>query len=61
MTTIRNSTDSQVLGWGALTVAVLVVAAFLTMARPPAASASLPHGNQGVNSAHVMKKLPGRV
>ena len=56
MTTIRNSTDSRVLGWGALTIAVLVVAAFLGGARPHAASASLP---SGVTYGHAMTSVSG--
>jgi hypothetical protein len=34
MTTLHDSTDSRVLGWGALAVAVLLVTAFLMAARP---------------------------
>jgi hypothetical protein len=34
MTTLHDSTDSRVLGWGALAVAVLLAAAFLMAARP---------------------------
>jgi hypothetical protein len=59
MTTLRNSTDSRVLGWGAVTVAALVIAAFLSAVRPTA-SASLPAGGQGVTTAHALTKVPGR-
>jgi hypothetical protein len=38
MNTIHDSTDSRVLGWGALAVAVLLVSAFLIAARPTVSS-----------------------
>jgi hypothetical protein len=34
MTTLHDSTDSHVLGWGALAVALLLALAFLMAARP---------------------------
>jgi hypothetical protein len=59
MTTIRNSSDSRVLGWGALTVAVLVLAAFLSAVRGPSASASLRHGQPGVTTSPALTSAPG--
>jgi hypothetical protein len=57
--TLNASTDSRVLGWGALTVAVLVVAAFLSAARP-SPGVSLSNGSTGVTTAHVLRTVPGR-
>jgi hypothetical protein len=49
MTTLHDSTDSRVLGWGALAVAAFVVAAFLAAARPSTAvghTVPAPHTTQ---------------
>jgi hypothetical protein len=59
MNTIHVSSDSQVLGWGALTVAVLVLAAFITAARPSPVSSSLHQGYTGVTAGHVLQAAPG--
>ena len=57
MTTLNPSRDSRVLGWGALTVAVLLVAAFLSAARPT--GVSLPEGGNGATATHVLRSVPG--
>jgi hypothetical protein len=57
-TTLNTSRDSRVLGWGALTVAVLVVAAFLSAARP-SGTASVSQGSTGATAAHVQRIVPG--
>jgi hypothetical protein len=49
MTTLHDSTDSHVLGWGALAVAVLLAVAFLLAARPamsPLGHVPAPHTAQ---------------
>jgi hypothetical protein len=50
MTTIHDSIDSRVLGWGALAVVALLLAAFLMAARP---NGALGHGVPPAHTAQT--------
>jgi len=51
MNTLHDSTDSRVLGWGAVSVAVLLAAAFLMAARP--ATSPLGHSVPAPHTAQI--------